>query len=403
MSHHRTSHPRAAFLALLQAAALILAAASVAPAWADCPPGTRMEGASCVAVTCGGGRVSVGSGYCCWPGQTWSAKGCDGAPTACPAGRTPTENDCSAGGAAAGTPTVIAPPVAAAVGDRATLTHDQQREELFALVKAGGGTSPDGLPPIDKPSAFSPGALVKAPAGFEYFDVTPGAGDPVKPGDMVSVQYTGWLTSGLMFDSSVTRGAAPFTLTVGAGSVIKGWDEGLVGARQGGRRLLVIPATLGYGERGAGAKIPANATLVFEVLVQKIARVNPSAPKPVLDLPTYDISKAVTTPSGLKYIDLTVGAGAPPTPGATVLVHYTGWLTDGTRFDSSVERGDPFTFPIGRGRVIKGWDEGVGSMLPGGRRLLIIPPELGYGERGAGGKIPPNSTLVFDVALYESL
>ncbi|NET37093.1 MAG: FKBP-type peptidyl-prolyl cis-trans isomerase [Cyanothece sp. SIO1E1] len=107
----------------------------------------------------------------------------------------------------------------------------------------------------------------------------------------------------------------------------------------------------------------------------------------------------VTTLSGLKYVDLVVGTGATPQSGNTVVVHYTGSLEDGTKFDSSRDRGRPFSFPIGLGRVIKGWDEGVGTMRVGGRRKLIIPPELGYGTRGAGGVIPPNATLLFDVEL----
>ena len=107
----------------------------------------------------------------------------------------------------------------------------------------------------------------------------------------------------------------------------------------------------------------------------------------------------VTTASGLKYVDYKVGDGASPTAGARVTVHYTGTLVDGSKFDSSVDRGQPFVFPIGMGRVIKGWDEGVMSMKIGGKRKLIIPPELGYGARGAGGAIPPNATLLFDVEL----
>lgn len=110
---------------------------------------------------------------------------------------------------------------------------------------------------------------------------------------------------------------------------------------------------------------------------------------------------AETTSSGLKYIDEVVGGGASPAPGKRVRVHYTGTLTDGTKFDSSVDRGTPFDFTIGVGQVISGWDEGVMSMKVGGKRRLFIPSALGYGSRGAGGVIPPNADLVFDVELLD--
>jgi peptidylprolyl isomerase len=105
------------------------------------------------------------------------------------------------------------------------------------------------------------------------------------------------------------------------------------------------------------------------------------------------------TASGLEYTDDVVGQGAAPKAGQTVVVHYTGWLMDGTKFDSSRDRGEPFKFTLGKGQVIKGWDEGLSTMKVGGRRTLVIPPDLGYGARGAGGVIPPNATLKFDVEL----
>ena len=109
----------------------------------------------------------------------------------------------------------------------------------------------------------------------------------------------------------------------------------------------------------------------------------------------------ITTDSGLKYVDLVAGTGREAAAGNLVTVHYTGWLTNGKKFDSSVDRSEPFSFPLGAGRVIKGWDEGVAGMKVGGKRKLTIPSQLGYGARGAGGVIPPNATLVFDVELLE--
>jgi peptidylprolyl isomerase len=116
-----------------------------------------------------------------------------------------------------------------------------------------------------------------------------------------------------------------------------------------------------------------------------------------------DAQPVTTTPSGLKIIDVKVGTGPAPKPGQTCVMNYTGWLYEngkkGAKFDSSLDRNQPFSFPIGQHQVIAGWDEGVATMKVGGKRTLIIPPELGYGARGAGGIIPPNATLMFDVEL----
>jgi peptidylprolyl isomerase len=120
---------------------------------------------------------------------------------------------------------------------------------------------------------------------------------------------------------------------------------------------------------------------------------------------TQSAEKTATTISGLKFTDLKVGTGAMPSPGRICVVHYTGWLSEngakGKKFDSSLDRGQPFEFRLGAHQVIPGWDEGVSTMKVGGKRRLIVPPDLGYGARGAGGAIPPNATLIFDVELID--
>jgi len=141
-----------------------------------------------------------------------------------------------------------------------------------------------------------------------------------------------------------------------------------------------------------GANVRVAFALAFLTTLAGIAASTPAKAQTVM-----------TTPDGLQIIELKVGTGASPKTGQTVIVHYTGWLYEngkkGAKFDSSVDRGTPFTFPIGQQQVIAGWDEGVATMKVGGKRTLIIPPALGYGARGAGGVIPPNATLIFDVEL----
>lgn len=146
-------------------------------------------------------------------------------------------------------------------------------------------------------------------------------------------------------------------------------------------------------------RVPSAADFIALCAAVALAVIGPT----IMSDPSSAQSKPSTTSSGLQIIDTKPGTGAQPRSGQTVTVHYTGWLyengTKGKKFDSSVDRNEPFSFPIGQGQVIRGWDEGVASMKVGGKRTLIIPPALGYGARGAGGVIPPNATLMFDVEL----
>jgi FKBP-type peptidyl-prolyl cis-trans isomerase len=218
---------------------------------------------------------------------------------------------------------------------------------------------------------------------------TPGGKHPGKY-DKVKVHYSGWLTNGKLFDSSVTRGEP---IEFGLNQVIGGWTEGVQLMTPGSRYKFTIPPQLGYGEQGAGADIPPNATLIFEVELLSFTE-GPKVP----DFPTIDEAKLTKTASGLKYQMLTEGTGAQPTTSSRVTVHYSGWLTDGTEFDSSYARGQSIDFGVTQ--VIKGWTEGLQLMKEGGKAILVIPPDIAYGPRGKG-KIPPNSTLIFQVELLK--
>ncbi|MCR9141507.1 MAG: FKBP-type peptidyl-prolyl cis-trans isomerase [bacterium] len=234
--------------------------------------------------------------------------------------------------------------------------------------------------------------LSKHESGLEFRDEKVGTGDSPEPGDTVVVHYTGTLAAdGSKFDSSRDRGQ-PFSFTIGRGQVIQGWDIGVMDMKVGGRRILVIPPDLGYGERGAGGAIPPNATLRFDVELLSIVR----------PWPTNDDQEIQKTGSGLQYIVYSKGEGDAAKKGQMVSVHYTGYLEDGRIFDSSRTRGEPIQFELGSGQVIKGWDEGIALMSPGAKYKLIIPSPLAYGNAGAGGVIPPGATLIFDVELVSA-
>lgn len=233
---------------------------------------------------------------------------------------------------------------------------------------------------------------VQMESGLKYVITKKGEGRKVQAGDMVRVHYTGKFLSDTVFDSSIKRNQ-PIALTVGKGQVIRGWDEGLKQLAQGDEAVLIIPPSLAYGERQVGP-IPPNSTLKFEVVIVDVIEVKKAEPFDVAGKDTLSLS------SGLKIITVLEGNGARPAFTRKVSVHYTGYFLDGKVFDSSVERGQAFTFEVGTGKVIKGWDEGIMRIRKGGKARLIIPSHLAYGER-LTGPIPPNSTLVFDVELID--
>jgi len=230
-------------------------------------------------------------------------------------------------------------------------------------------------------------------SGLQFIEVEAGNGPKPTAGDLVQVHYTGKLLDGTEVDSSI--GGDPYTFPLGAGQVISGWDEGIAMLNEGGKAMLIIPPDLAYGSAGAGGIIPPDATLMFDVELVAILKGAPDAPTEV------DEGDYSETESGLKYLDIEVGDGDAPEEGDQISVHYTGWLTDGNKFDSSLDRGNPIVFALGRGQVISGWDEGLSTMQVGGKRQLLIPSELAYGETGYGAAIPPNSTLIFEVELVD--
>ena len=299
----------------------------------------------------------------------------------------------SSGGGAVGTATS---------GSSAAIAPTGSSAGLPAVTGAAGAK-----PAIAKPTGKQPTALATRV-------VTPGTGATVAAGQYLVVNYLGMTWAGKEFDNSFDRGQ-PFGFVVGAGGVIKGWDQGLVGQQVGSRVLLGIPSELGYGAKGAGADIPPDAALLFvvDVLGALPTRASGTAvalDDPVLPKVTGDgATLAVTVPGGaaptaLVSKTIVEGTGPAVATGQQIVVQYVGALWDGGKvFDSSWQRGGtPVTFAIGAGKVIRGWDESLVGVKAGSRVLLVIPSDKAYGDAGRPPTIPAKAALVFVVDVLGS-
>ncbi len=241
----------------------------------------------------------------------------------------------------------------------------------------------------DAPVKYKLNTEYTSPSGLKYTFLKFGTGALVTLGDKASVDYVGKLTNDTVFDSSYQR-HQPFEFKIGAKQAIDGWDEALQLMHVGDSAKIILPPSLGYGDHQVGA-IPPNSTLVF---IMKVVSVKAGA-KP------FDVTKKDTTklPSGVKYITIAKGKGVAVKDGDILTVHYSAFLPDGKMFDSSVERGEPIKYSMGKG--LKGLDEGIMQMLKGGKARIVVPYMLAFGEQGRQGVVPPKTDVIFDVELID--
>ncbi len=275
-------------------------------------------------------------------------------------------------------------------GDRA-IGPIPAKSDLFFEVELVGAEKP--LPPDSFPKNPDKLAWKKIANGVFVVDEKTGAGESVKPGAKIKIHSTGWTYSGRKFSSTKDIGR-PLEALIGAGKFIKGFETGLENLKPGAIRWMKISPAMGYGAK-AFSTIPPNSTLIFRVEVLDAER--DEALAETMDFfPDTTALKFSEGVEGLRYAVIREGEGEVAKAGDKVRVHYTGWLLNGNKFDSSRDRGQVFKFALGSGRVIRGWDLGVEGMKPGEKRILILPPGLAYGNRGAG-PIPGDATLIFAV------
>jgi peptidylprolyl isomerase len=230
--------------------------------------------------------------------------------------------------------------------------------------------------------------------GLRLIDIELGVGEPIQSGDFFTAHYTGYLYSGEIFDTSFDR-ETPITFQLGVGQLLDAWETGVPGMRTGGKRIIISPPSYGYGTDGIPGIIPPNDTLRFEIELIAVHKVPEAWP--------FDPDNGRWTSSGILYHIQSKGNGSKPQVGQTIEIMYTGYLQDGTMFDSSYLRTEPFRTRIGIGQVIRGLDEVLLDMQPGERRTAVVPANLAYGSDGAAGIIPPDADLRFDVELVAIL